>query len=206
MGIRYYFAGTFVLLLIASGYMGLLSHSINPTIPSELQPNDKVIHLVLFFVISLVFYWIPDTSRRRAMQMTLVVCTLILGIGSEILQGLVPNDRTFDPFDILANIVGSSAAVGLCAWYHRRMMERRRKARFGASVDDMNADIELGGIRRGEENGGHLEGQETGVTSRSLEQEVDNWDENEVDNWDTEEGPGPDEETDHPRAHRAGES
>jgi len=85
-------------------------------------------------------------------------------------------------------------------------MERRRKARFGASVDDMNADIELGGIRRGEENGGHLEGQETGVTSRSLEQEVDNWDENEVDNWDTEEGPGPDEETDHPRAHRAGES
>jgi hypothetical protein len=196
-----------VLLLIASAYMGLLPHSTNPTIPSELQPNDKVIHLVFFFITSLVFYWIPDISRRRAMQMTLIVCTLVLGIGSEILQGILTNDRVFDPFDILANIVGSSAAVGLCSWYHRRMMDRRRKTRFGALADgaDADDDVELGGIRgASDDDDHHLEGQETGVTTRSLEHEVDNWDENAVDNWDTEDGPGPDEVTGH-HQHQTGE-
>lgn len=139
--------------------------------------------------------------------MTLIVCTLVLGVGSEVLQAILPNDRTFDSFDILANVVGSSAAVGLCSWYHRRMMERRRKARYGALADGVDAedDVELGGIRGGDDDE-HLEGQETGVTTRSLEQEVDNWDENAVDNWDTEDGPGPDEVTDHPQPHQPAES
>lgn len=152
--------------------------------PAQLQPNDKFLHVVTFFLLSLVFYWIPDTTRRRTLHLTLVVCTLVLGIGSEIVQGLLPNGRSFDPFDLLANIVGSVGAIGLCSWYHRRMLERRRKARFGAMGGDGAADdIELGHPR---EHGDGLGPQESGVTT--LEQEVDNWDENAVDNWDTEDG------------------
>ncbi|KAL1964088.1 hypothetical protein VTN77DRAFT_7506 [Rasamsonia byssochlamydoides] len=196
MRIRYYFAGAFVLLLLLSAYMGLLPHSTSSSIPPQLQPNDKFLHLVTFFFLTLVFYWIPDTSRRRTLQITLLVCTLLLGVGSEIVQGLLPNDRAFDPFDIVANVVGSLGAIGLCSWYHRRMLERRRKARFGALADagaDQD-DIELGlgtaGAGDGEHDGTnhHLGPQETGVAT--LEQEVDNWDENAVDNWDTEDGPG----------------
>ncbi|EED19934.1 VanZ domain protein, putative [Talaromyces stipitatus ATCC 10500] len=201
MRIRFYFLGAFVLLLLFSAYMGLLPHSTSNTIPTNLQPNDKFLHFITFFLLSLVFYWIPDTSRRRAIQASLLVCTLCLGIGSEIVQGLLPNDRLFDPFDILANVVGSVGAIGLCGWYHRRMLERRRQARFGALSDDIGGeprgdDIELGlGASESHRlNHEDMGPQETGVVT-NLEREIDNWDENAVDNWDTEDGPDPDEES-----------
>ncbi|KAF7596398.1 hypothetical protein BBP40_001705 [Aspergillus hancockii] len=189
MRIRYPFAGAFIFLLILAAYIGLLPHSAPSSVPSQLQPNDKLLHVVTFFLLSLIFYWIPDTTRRRTLQLTLIVCTVVLGIGSEIVQAILPNGRSFDPFDLLANIVGSLGAVGLCSWYHRRMLERRRKARFGALGDGAGDDVELGvGLGHGEighENEG-LGPQETGVMN--LEREVDNWDENAVDNWDSDDG------------------
>ncbi|KAJ5174418.1 uncharacterized protein N7482_000295 [Penicillium canariense] len=187
MRIRYPFAGAFVFLLILAGYIGLLPHSTSSTIPTNLQPNDKLLHLVTFFLLSVAFYWVLDTTRRRTLHITLLVCTLGLGIGSEVVQGFLPNDRAFDPFDVLANVVGSLGAVGLCGWYHRRMLDRRRKNRFGmmeGESDDVELGVGVGGSR--EEDG--LEPQESGVMN--LEQEVDNWDENAVDNWDNEDGPG----------------
>ena len=94
--------------------------------------------------------------------------------------------------------------MGLNGWYHRRMLERRRKARYGALGDDGDGDggedVELGEHQEHRQHGDEETGdaglgpQETGVMS--LEQEVDNWDENAVDNWDTEdgvEGPGSDD-------------
>lgn len=78
------------------------------------------------------------------------------------------------------------------------MLERRRSARYGSGgsgggpyADGEDAeDVELGlaghghGGEEREDRG--LGPQETGVMS--LEQEVDNWDENAVDTWDTEDG------------------
>ncbi|KAJ9211875.1 hypothetical protein DTO166G4_6527 [Paecilomyces variotii] len=193
MRIRWPFAGAFAVLILLSAYIGLLPHSTasddgsGPAIPAHLQPNDKFLHLVTFFFLSLIFYWISDTTRRRNLHLTLLVCTLVLGVGSEIVQGLLPNDRAFDPFDVIANVVGSLGAIGLCSWYHKRMIERRRKARYGAFADGAGDDVELGVNpgSGGEES--HLGPQETGVTT--LEQEVDNWDENAVDDWDAEDGP-----------------
>lgn len=182
--------GTFLLLLIIAAYVGLLPHSTSTNIPQHLQPNDKFLHLITFFLISLVFYWVFETSRRRAVHLSVGVCTLALGVGSEFIQGVLPNGRAFDLFDLIANLVGSLGAIGLCGWYHRRMLERRRHARYGSvSADGANADdVELGvtGRHHGDEDDDDLGPQENGVTS--LEQEVDNWDENAVDNWDTEDG------------------
>lgn len=123
--------------------------------------------------------------------MTLLVCTVGLGIGSEVVQGFLPNERSFDPFDVVANVVGSLGAVGLCSWYHRRMLERRRKNRFSTmegGADDVELGVGLGGHSREDDGVGP---QESGVMN--LEREVDNWDENAVDNWDTEDGPEPPE-------------
>jgi len=68
------------------------------------------------------------------------------------------------------------------------MLERRRKARYGALADDEGAgdDVELGGMGHGQDEESGLGPQENGVMS--LEQEVDNWDENAVDRWDEEDG------------------
>ncbi|CAG8197066.1 unnamed protein product [Penicillium nalgiovense] len=192
MRIRYPFAGAFIFLLFLAGYIGLLPHSTSSTIPTQLQPNDKFLHLVTFFLVTVVFYWVLDTTRRRTIHVTLVVCTLGLGIGSEVVQGFVPNGRDFDLFDIVANVVGSLGAVGLCNWYHRRMMERRRRSRYGMT-EEGTEDVELGGVSGNSRRDSEAMGpQESGVMS--LEQEVDNWDENAVETWDTEEAPSPEQE------------
>lgn len=135
-------------------------------------------------------------------HLTLLVCTAGLSIGSEIVQALLPNGRDFDPFDILANVVGSALALLLSNWYHKRMLERRRKNKHYDIVpgeepgEDEERDVELG------ETGGRngvLGEQETGSVpvdlnaqagagaqaKPSVTEELDNWDEN-AEDWDEE--------------------
>lgn len=117
----------------------------------------------------------------------------MLGVGSEFLQGFLPNGRVFDVFDIVANVVGSLGAVALSSWYHARMLERKRLAKnYQIVPGDDERDLELG-------EGVGVGAQESGTTApTTLENEVDNWDENVEDAWDedehntgTDEGDGP---------------
>ncbi|KAI9804132.1 MAG: hypothetical protein M1825_001534 [Sarcosagium campestre] len=170
MRIRTPFAGAFIFLILLSAYAGLSQLQISTS-------HDKVLHFLDFFLLTLCFYWVLDTSRRRSLNFTLIICTIILGVGSEFVQALIPNGRKFDPYDIAANFLGSLSALGLCSWYHKRMLERKRAAKHYQVVpgsDDNDHDVELGE---------GISAQESGVTP-SLEQEVDNWDDNAVDNWD----------------------
>lgn len=183
--------GVFFLLLLLAGYAGLTSLQVDVLV------NDKVLHLLTFFILTVVFYWITDTNRRRTLHFTLVVCTLGLGVGSEFLQGFLPNGREFDFYDIIANVVGSLAALGICSWYHKRMLERKRLRKSYNAVPNNDGeddvDIELGeGIMGTQETGVTAEHSNGGNTKKNLtlEEEVDNWDENAPDNWDTEEPNG----------------
>lgn len=127
-----------------------------------------------------MFYFIFDIARRRVIHLTLIICTLLLGVGSEIAQGLLPNDREFDAWDVLANVVGSLAALALASAYHRRAAERRRRAKYSALTGDglEGEDLELGEGANGTLREGN-DGEETnGAPSRTVEEELDNWDEN----------------------------
>ncbi|KAK4242924.1 hypothetical protein C8A03DRAFT_28925 [Achaetomium macrosporum] len=194
MRIRLPFAGAFAVLLLIAGYAGLSSVQLSD---SGVPINDKVLHFLTFFALTVAFYWVVDTTRRRVLNFTLVGCTLGLGIGSEVLQAVLPNGRAFDFFDVVANLVGSLAGLSLCAWYHKRMLERKRLRKYsavptgedGVGVGEGEEDLELGegpGIRR---SGEHEEGVVSssaagGQRATTLEEEVDNWDENAVDAWD----------------------
>lgn len=84
--------------------------------------------------------------------------------------------REFDYYDILANVLGSAAALALCNWYHKRMLERKRAARgYGAVPGDDDLDVELGET---------TDGQESGIVRPTVEEELDRWDEN-AEDWDT---------------------
>lgn len=130
-----------------------------------------------------------------------MVCTLALGVGSEFLQGFLPNGRDFDFWDIVANLAGSLVALGLCSLYHKRMLERKRLRKTGgggaytevpgAEDADVEDDIELGeGIIGAQESGvsggGAAAGGGASPEGRklTLEEEVDTWDENAPDDWD----------------------
>ncbi|KAI9839063.1 MAG: hypothetical protein M1838_004406 [Thelocarpon superellum] len=177
MRIRLPFAGAFLVLLLVSAYVGLTSLQITLV-------NDKVLHFVDFFVLTLCFYWVLDTTRRRVLNFTLVVCTAILGLGSEVVQGLLPNGRVFDVYDILANVLGSLAALALCSWYHKRMLDRKRQSKHYHMVpgEEEGGDVELGEGLEGRAT-------DTNPTAPSLEAELDHWDENAEDHWD-EDGDG----------------
>ncbi|KAF2252592.1 hypothetical protein BU26DRAFT_517190 [Trematosphaeria pertusa] len=174
MRIRKPFAAAFVAVILISAAAGFSPPDYK--IPTYKQ-SDKVLHFVAFFALTVAFYWIVETSRRKVLQLTFTVCTIGLGFASEIVQGLLPIHREFDYYDILANVLGSVSALALCNWYHKRMLERKRAARgYGAVAgDDHDNDVELGeGIG----------GQETGVVRPTVEQELDHWDEN-AEDWDT---------------------
>lgn len=110
------------------------------------QVNDKALHFVTFFILTLTFYWILDTTRRRALNFTILFVTVGLGIGSGALQTFLPSGPPFDPIDIAANIVGSLLALGLSTFYHKRMLDRRRKAKGYGVVpqDGEDGDLEMG--------------------------------------------------------------
>ncbi|KIH89084.1 vanz-like protein [Sporothrix brasiliensis 5110] len=216
-----YVAGIFFLLLLLAGYAGLSSLQLGDIV------NDKILHFVTFFLLTVAFYWIVDTSRRRTMNMALAVCTGGLGVGSEVLQALLPdNGRVFDAMDIVANVLGSLAALGLCSWYHKRMLDRKRNRKYAAVPgeeghgDEVLADTSVVDIELGEgvgdqstilHDGGNGEvvgtfppakpltspadvptkstaagaaTSSTAVRGTTLEEELDNWDENAEDNWD----------------------
>ncbi|KAF2666653.1 hypothetical protein BT63DRAFT_441744 [Microthyrium microscopicum] len=180
MRFRTYPAVGFAILCLLSAYVGLAPTSYNPALPSYGQ-SDKVLHFITFFLLTLCFYWILETNRRKNLQLTLLVCPGVLGVGSEIVQGLLPNGRAFDLLDIFANVVGSGAALAICVWYHKRMLERKRHGRtFGplAEGEEEDFDVELGEGIGSQENGV--------IPEATLEAEVDNWDEN-AEDWDEDE-------------------
>jgi VanZ family protein len=76
-----------VLLLVFSAAAGFSPPDYK--IPSYKQ-SDKVLHFIAFFLLTLTFYWILETSRRKVLQITFTVCTLGLGCVSEVVQGLLP--------------------------------------------------------------------------------------------------------------------
>ena len=113
-------------------------------------------------------------------------------MGSEIVQELLPINRSFDPWDVVANVLGSLVALMLANAYHRRAAERRRRAKFSALLgeDVGGEDVELGEGPGSSGANGTIDGsvrvgssgQETGVVStpprKTVEEELDNWDEN----------------------------
>ena len=130
--------GAFLFLNLLAAYIGFTALQIP-------QINDKVLHFVTFFLLSLTFYWILDTGRRRVLNLTLLIVTCVLGFGSELLQAVLPNGRNFDVVDIAANVCGSLAALGLCTLYHKRMLERKRRSKgYGVVPQDGEEDVELG--------------------------------------------------------------
>ncbi|KAF2869190.1 VanZ like family protein [Massariosphaeria phaeospora] len=176
MRIRKPFAGAFLALCAISGLAGFTPPAYNK-IP-QYKESDKALHFLAFFLLTTTFYWIIEANRRRVLQITFLVCTFGLGVASEVIQSLLPIDRAFDYQDIVANLLGSGLGLGLCNWYHKRMLERKRAARgYGAVAGDEPDDMDV-------ELGEGIGGQESGVVRPTVDEELANWDEN-AEDWDS---------------------
>ena len=124
------------LFLVSCGVATWLGLSEQSPVPSN---RDKLAHVAVFFVTTVLFYWSIDTPRKRAVNITLVVCCALGAVGSEFLQHVATRaQRRFDLHDIAANLVGSLFATVLSSLYHGRLTERRRRARY----ERLRADLE----------------------------------------------------------------
>jgi hypothetical protein len=140
-----------------------------------------------------VYPFLKRSGRRRGRsRMELGLCGVFGGRESKGKGRKLTHEqinRAFDPYDILANVLGSLLALGLCNFYHKRMLERKRAARGYTAVagdideerSDLDRDIELG------ETVGDI-GQESGAT---VDEELERWDENAEDWESTEPEPVP---------------
>ncbi|GMM52649.1 hypothetical protein DASB73_036120 [Starmerella bacillaris] len=145
MRIRVPIAVAFVISCFGSTWLGLKSQA---PIGGSL---DKFVHFVVFFLMTILFYWMLDLPRKKLLKLTLAVCVIGASILSEIIQKVLgASDRQFDMNDIFANILGSLAASGLSYWYHGRQLERRRQARYdrlqsevAAGTEETEAELEL---------------------------------------------------------------
>jgi len=189
--IRKPIAACFAVLVLASAYLGLSTQKL-----PQYGQSDKGLHLITFFLLTLSFYWIFELPRRRCIHLTLIACTAGLGIGSEVVQGLLPNGRDFDPYDILANVVGSALSLSLCSWYHRRMLERKRKNKHYDIVPgdelaegDEERDVELGEVGVGAQETGivHEQAGAGAAPTVDVTRELDEWDEN-AEDWEEDGG------------------
>ena len=80
---------------------------------SRLLEFDKLVHLVLFMVLALL--WLPALSRGRFDRGLAILSMLVaFSILTEIYQGLLPFGRQADMLDAAADAVG--ALVGFVVW------------------------------------------------------------------------------------------
>lgn len=134
MQIRISFAIAFAVGCLCTAYLGLSANSI------EQKHADKALHFGAFFIQTFLFYWMIDAPRKKILKFTIGICTITASIVSEFVQSIWTNsERKFDIFDIIANMVGSGLAAAASFFYHGRLLERRRQARY----DKLRNDIEL---------------------------------------------------------------
>jgi hypothetical protein len=96
--------GAFAALIFISAAGGFAPQEYNVT-PSYKQ-SDKALHFIAFFLLTLTFYWILETSRRKVIHYTLIVITLGLGVASEVVQGLLPVSMLVSPGGDRPTLIG----------------------------------------------------------------------------------------------------
>lgn len=90
---------------------------------SSLLSFDKVIHVGIYFVFSvLLFYGIikqgASLNKRQHISLITILIASLLGLSMEVLQYTGNAGRSFEMLDILANIIGSLLGVAAVSLIH----------------------------------------------------------------------------------------
>ncbi|UZJ52876.1 hypothetical protein CBS101457_002196 [Exobasidium rhododendri] len=144
--------------------LGLAVLGFHPRGQTYIPINDKVLHFICFLFATGLFYFIWDVDeparrvwiwRHFALVLTWLVCFAAGGIGSEVVQSLLPY-KEFQWGDVVANFMGSG--IGLFFSYHaeRRYRSKREIQRLYEPLDQelYGDETEEEEEREDEETGG----------------------------------------------------
>jgi VanZ family protein len=79
---------------------------------------DYLVHSLAFFVLPVLGYWANGYKGRVKLWYLFIVISVVLAIGTEFLQMLVPG-RVLNPFDTLSNLVGLLVGVASVQIYQQ---------------------------------------------------------------------------------------
>ncbi|KAF7980734.1 hypothetical protein HWV62_36749 [Athelia sp. TMB] len=134
-------------LLFTFGVMLLLAFLGFTNFSRSLPLNDKLLHFICFCLATGVFYFIFDVEeearriwfwRHTSLLFTAIICFFFGGIGSEIVQSLLPY-KEFQFGDVVANLLGSSIGLYIAYNLERYYRHRREISRLYRPLD-MEAD------------------------------------------------------------------
>lgn len=70
-------------------------------------PNlDKIVHFTLYFILSLSVFSTFKLLKTKIKPFTVIISCFSFGFLIEILQAILPFNRSFSVFDLLANLIG----------------------------------------------------------------------------------------------------
>ncbi|MBR5117394.1 MAG: VanZ family protein [Muribaculaceae bacterium] len=100
--------------------------------------SDKLVHFLMFFFLNLAYLY--DYTKFKSPHHTKIDAELaftafasMLGLVTESCQLAMGSGRDFDPYDIIADVIGAFAAFGLMRWvgghFLRKNVFKRHKKR-----------------------------------------------------------------------------
>ncbi len=103
----------------------------------KFKNSDKVCHFLLFLFLNLTYLYDYTKYRnphhtRVNVELALTVFASMLGLITETCQLAMGLGRDFDNFDVIADVLGAFAALGLMRWYGGHLLRKyvfRRKSR-----------------------------------------------------------------------------
>ncbi|ODV63831.1 uncharacterized protein ASCRUDRAFT_5755 [Ascoidea rubescens DSM 1968] len=112
----------FIIANFIALYLGLAEISL---------PNDKLLHFVVFFILTSLFYWTIDTNSTKKLRLvTFVSCSITASILSEFFQNIISSTRKFDINDILFNFLGSTLSLLISTFLHKKLIQKKRLDRI----------------------------------------------------------------------------
>jgi len=83
--------------------------------------NDKTAHFVFYFVFFVLWYFgLKPFIKNNRFDLILVLITLFYGICMEFFQAKLTANRQADPFDVLANALGTLTGF-FTIWLYRKI-------------------------------------------------------------------------------------
>lgn len=95
--------------------------SLNNLPSVSIPANDKTAHFVFYFVFFVLWYFgLQHYLKLKRFQLLLVFVTILYGICMEFFQAKFTANRQADPFDVLANTLGTLTGF-FTIWLYRKI-------------------------------------------------------------------------------------
>ena len=92
----------------------------------DLPGNDKTIHFLFYFVLTLLWYVALERKyKNRLLKFLIAGASVIYGIIIEILQGVLTQNRQADVYDALANSAGAFLALLVIFWLNSKTFQNK---------------------------------------------------------------------------------